>query len=53
MVYFMPIYDFKGLSERGKLQKGSREADSIKSLRIILRKEGILTTKIIRRSSFQ
>ncbi len=47
----MPIYDFKGLSEKGKPKKGLREADTIKSLRIALRKDGIFATEISKSSA--
>ena len=40
----MPIYEYKGLDAKGKHAKGLREADSVKSLRILLRRDGIFVT---------
>jgi general secretion pathway protein F len=40
----MPMYAFKGLSPTGKNVTGQREADSPKTLRQVLRKDGILIT---------
>jgi general secretion pathway protein F len=40
----MPIYEYKGLDAKGKHAKGLKEADSVKSLRILLRREGIFVT---------
>lgn len=40
----MPIYEYKGLDAKGKHAKGLKEADSVKSLRILLRRDGIFVT---------
>jgi general secretion pathway protein F len=40
----MPLYEYEGLSEAGKPVKGLKEADSPKSLRAALRKEGVFLT---------
>ncbi len=40
----MPIYEYKGLDAKGKHAKGLKEADSVKSLRVLLRREGIFVT---------
>src|SRR5689334_10709909 len=40
----MPMYAFKGLSAAGKNIAGQRDADSPKTLRQVLRKDGILVT---------
>jgi general secretion pathway protein F len=37
----MPVYAYKGLDSRGKELKGNRDADSPKSLRAMLKREGI------------
>lgn len=42
----MPIYDYKGLDQTGKTVKGVKEADSVKTLRALLRREGVLATEI-------
>jgi len=40
----MPMYAFKGVSGTGKTVNGVRDADSPKTLRQILRKDGVLVT---------
>lgn len=42
----MPIYEYHGFNQRGKAVKGLSEADSIKSARLALQKEGILSSEI-------
>lgn len=42
----MPVYEFRGFDVAGKSVKGLREADSPKSLRTVLRKDGILLTEV-------
>ena len=42
----MPIYDYKGFDSKGKTVQGTKDADSIKALRIVLRKDGILATEV-------
>lgn len=37
----MPVFVWKGLDERGNAVKGMRDAESPKSLRVLLKKEGI------------
>jgi general secretion pathway protein F len=40
----MPMYAFKGVSSNGKTVTGVRDADSPKTLRQNLRKDGVLVT---------
>jgi general secretion pathway protein F len=42
----MALYEYIGLTEAGKNVKGMREADSQKTLKALLRKEGIFVTQI-------
>jgi general secretion pathway protein F len=42
----MPVYEYKGFGPGGKAVKGIREADGAKSLRAILRKDGIMVTDV-------
>lgn len=41
----MPVFEFKGFDDKGSAVKGLREADSPKSLRTVLRKDGIYLTE--------
>lgn len=43
----MPVFEYKGLNEAGKALKGVRDADSPKTLRSVLRKEGIFLTEVV------
>jgi len=43
----MPVFEYKGLTEAGKNIRGVRDADSAKTLRGLLRKEGIFLTDIV------
>jgi general secretion pathway protein F len=43
----MAVYEYKGLSEAGKSVTGLREADSPKTLRGLLRKDGIFLTDVL------
>ncbi len=43
----MAVYEWQGISTSGKEQKGVRDADNPKALRALLRKEGILVTKVM------
>src|SRR5690606_9375548 len=43
----MPVFEYKGLSEAGKNVSGLLEADSAKTLRAQLRKEGIFLTDVV------
>lgn len=43
----MPVFEYKGLNEAGKPLKGVRDADSAKTLRALLRKEGIFLTEVV------
>lgn len=43
----MPVFEYKGLSEAGKNLRGVRDADSPKTLRALLRKEGIFLTEVV------
>lgn len=49
----MPIYEYKGYDQKGKRVKGSRDADNVKVLRVLLRKEGILATDVFEASGLQ
>src|SRR3982750_1283402 len=40
----MPMYAYKGVANNGKTVNGVRDADSPKTLRQILRKDGVLVT---------
>lgn len=42
----MPIYEYNGFNERGKAVRGLKESDSAKSVRVLLRKDGILATDV-------
>jgi general secretion pathway protein F len=42
----MPVYEYKGLNDKGKKVQGVREADSPKALKSLLRKDGIFPTDI-------
>lgn len=46
-----PIYDYKALSMDGKPQKGLVEAESLKTARGKLKKQGLMLTEIVERSS--
>jgi general secretion pathway protein F len=41
----MPVYTWKGLSAAGKAVGGTRDADSAKGLRLVLRRDGIFVTE--------
>ena len=41
----MPVYSWKGLSAAGKAVAGTRDADSAKGLRLVLRRDGIFVTE--------
>lgn len=43
----MPVFEYKGLSEAGKPVSGLQEADSPKSLRALLRKNGVFLTEVL------
>ncbi|MBI3185228.1 MAG: type II secretion system inner membrane protein GspF [Myxococcales bacterium] len=43
----MPVFEYRGLSEAGKSVNGLREADSPKTLRSLLRKEGVFLTDVL------
>ncbi|MBH1988568.1 MAG: type II secretion system inner membrane protein GspF [Myxococcaceae bacterium] len=47
----MPIYEYHGYDLKGKSVKGSRDADSVKALRVLLKREGVLATQIDEASS--
>lgn len=42
----MPVYEYRGFDTAGKPVKGLREADSPKTLRTLLRKDGVLLTEV-------
>lgn len=43
----MAVYEWQGITTAGKEVKGVRDADNPKALRTLLRKDGILVTKIL------
>src|SRR5688500_14476557 len=43
----MPVFEYRGLSEAGKQVSGLKEADSAKSLRAVLRKDGVFLTDVL------
>ena len=43
----MPVFEYRGLSESGKPVVGLKEADSPKSLRGLLRKDGVYLTEVV------
>jgi general secretion pathway protein F len=42
----MPVYEYRGFDAGGKTKKGMLEADSPKTLRALLRKDGVLLTEV-------
>lgn len=42
----MPVYEFKGFNDAGKAITGVRDAESAKTLRALLRKDGIFLTEV-------
>ncbi|MFT3841906.1 MAG: type II secretion system inner membrane protein GspF [Myxococcaceae bacterium] len=43
----MAVFEYKGLNEAGKTVNGFKEADSPKTLRAVLRKEGVFLTDVV------
>jgi len=43
----MPVFEYKALTEAGKAVAGLREADSPKTLRSTLRREGVFLTEVV------
>lgn len=43
----MPVFEYKALNQAGKAVQGLREADSPKSLRATLRREGVFLTDVL------
>ena len=43
----MPVYEFRGLNEGGKPVSGLKEAESAKTLRSALRKDGVFLTEVV------
>ena len=43
----MPVFEYRGLSETGKPVNGLKEADSPKTLRGLLRKDGVYLTEVL------
>ena len=43
----MPVFEYKALTAAGKAVQGLREADSPKSLRATLRREGVFLTDVV------
>ncbi len=43
----MPVFEYKALTEAGKAVQGLREADSPKTLRSTLRREGVFLTEVV------
>lgn len=46
----MAVYAYKGVDSRGKNVKGTRDADSAKALRTLLKRDGVLATEILEQS---
>lgn len=46
----MAVYEFRGLNAAGKTITGLKEADSPKSLRVLLKKEGVFLTDVMGQS---
>ncbi len=46
----MAVYAYKGLDARGKSVKGVRDADSVKAVRNLLKRDGILATEVLEQS---
>lgn len=42
----MPVFEYKGFDATGKAIKGLRDADSVKALRALLKKDGVLATEV-------
>src|SRR5512145_1207067 len=43
----MPVFEYKALNTAGRTIQGLREADSAKTLRATLRREGVFLTEVI------
>src|SRR3990172_3688395 len=43
----MPVFEFKALDQRGKTIEGLKEADSPKTLRSTLRRDGLFLTEVL------
>src|SRR5215831_4355960 len=43
----MPVFEYRALNEAGKVVTGLREADSSKTLRSLLRKDGVFLTDVV------
>ena len=43
----MPVFEYRGLNEAGKTVTDLKEADSPKSLRAVLRKDGVYLTEVV------
>ncbi len=42
----MPVYEYKGFDAAGKVVKGLRESEGAKTLRAVLRRDGIMATEV-------
>jgi general secretion pathway protein F len=43
----MPVFEYKALDQRGKAVEGLKEADSPKTLRSVLRRDGLFLTEVL------
>ena len=43
----MAVFAYKGIDARGKATKGVRDADNIKALRNLLRRDGVMVTEVL------
>jgi general secretion pathway protein F len=43
----MPVFEYKALDQRGRAVEGLREADSPKTLRAVLRRDGVFLTEVL------
>src|SRR3989442_382660 len=41
----MPVFSYKGFDTRGKAVNGIKDADNVRALRVVLRRDGILITE--------
>lgn len=49
----MPVFEYKGLNAAGQPKSGLKEADSPKTLRVLLKKDGIFLTEVVGQADAQ
>lgn len=47
----MPLFDYQGVNASGKTEKGNIESESAKSARLRLKKQGLMVTSIVERTT--